>query len=182
MSKTETSLYGKSDDQLLTDAGGYSSPDEYAEQGDTRVVRDLMFSYLVEVTDPAGNKSLEPRDVHRETVLDVDQIGLVALMKGEKNHSFYTTDELNRKNKTGSEVEPVEAEANLSELGEFELAEWLATNNPETGRVWTIDAVLERVGTDKDLANRMLAAENVAQDGDPRDGLVQGLNRIISGD
>jgi len=178
----EVALHGKADDQALRDAGGYESPDEYDEQGDTRVIRDISFAYLVEVKDPSGNSVLESRDALRDAVVTVDQIGLAALMKGEKWHSFYTTAELARKNQTGDASEPVEAEANLSELGEFELAEWLATNNPETGRVWTIDDVLERVGDDKDLANRMLAAENIAQDGDPRDGLVKGLNRIISGD
>lgn len=176
---TETPLYGQAEDQALADAGGYKSPDEYADQGDTRVVRDLQFAYLVEVQDPAGNKSLEPRDVPRDTELNVNQIGLVALMKGERNHSFYTTAELARVNQTGSPAEPVAAEANLSELGEFELAEWLATNNPETGRVWTINDVLERVGTDKDLAQRMLQAEHIRGDNDPRDGLVAGLNKII---
>lgn len=178
---SEVALYGKSDDQLMTDAGGYESPDEYAEQGDTRVIRDLSFGYLVEVTDPAGNKGLEPRDALRDTEVTVDQIGLTALIKGEKYHSFYTTAELNRKSTTGTEAVPVAAEANLSELGEFELAEWLATDNPETGNQWTINDVLERVGTDKDLAQRMLQAENIARDGDPRDGLVKGLTKIIEG-
>jgi hypothetical protein len=36
-------------------------------------------------------------------------------------------------------------------------------------------------GTDKDLAHRLLAAENVATDGDPRKGVEAGLTAIIEG-
>lgn len=179
---SEVALYGQHEDQALAEAGGYESPEEYADQGDTRKVRDLMFSYLVEVTDAAGAKSLEPRDVPRDTEVSVTQIGLSALMKGERNHSFYTTKELERKSNTGRESAPVESEANLSELGEFELAEWLATDNPESGRAWTINDVMEKVGDDKDLAQRMLQAEHIRGDGDPREGLVAGLNKVIAGD
>lgn len=176
-------LYGQAEHAALAEAGGYTSPDDYKDQGDTRKVRDLSFSYIVAIEDPAtGGQVLQPRDVPRDTEVSIKQIGLDALMKGERNHSFYTSEELKRLSATGREVEPVAASTDISELGEFELAEWLDTQNPETGRKWTINEVLEQVGTDKDLANRMLQAENVARDGDPRDGLVQGLTRIIEGD
>jgi hypothetical protein len=174
-------LHGKPVAQTAI-AEGYKSPEEYADQGDTRIIRDVLFGYLVEVQDVSGNSFLEPRDARRNDVVSIDQIGLLALEKGERHHSFYTSAELERMKTTGSPAAPVEAGANLSELGEFELAEWLSTPNPETGKEPTINEVLERVGDDKDLAQRMLAAENVRSSDDPRKGLEQGLTVIIEGD
>lgn len=174
----EAQLYG---DPAAGQASGesYKSPPEYADQGDKRVVRDMLFTYVVQGSDAAGNTFLDTREAQRDEEVTVQQIGLAGLKKGEGNRSFYTTDQLKRKQSTGQESEPVTAETNLSALGEQELAEWLATNNPDTGRPWTINEVLEKVGDDKDLANRMLAAENIRGDGDPRDGLEQGLTKII---
>lgn len=177
MATAEQSLYGAP--QGATNAEGYESPEQYADQGDTRVVRDLMFSYLVQVGEAAGAPVLEPREARRDDEVSIEQIGLQALMLGEKNNSFYTSKQLDRLNKIGRETEPVTAEAEISSMGEFELSEWLATNSPETGRAWTINEVLEKVGSDKDLAHRMLQAENIRSDGDPRDGLEKGLQAII---
>lgn len=177
MSATETNLYG-THPSLKTDEP-YESPEAYADQGDTRVIRNIQFSYLAHTGDnPDGTPVLTPVDIPRDTEVNVDDIGLIALKRGEKFHEFYTTKELEAIKRSGAPVE-VNAEANLSDLGSFELSEWLATNDPDTGRPWTINAVLERVGDDKDLANRMLEAENVRSDGDPRDGLVKGLTAVI---
>lgn len=175
---TEANLHGRA---VQYDAlkSGYSSPGEYADQGDTRMVRDLQFAYTVVQQDAAGNDIVTATSVDRNAVVTTEQIGLIALQKGESNHSFYTTEELDRINKTGQAATPVTAEANLSELGEHELAEWLQTPDPATGREPTINAILERVGEDKDLAQRMLAAENIASKDEPRSGLEKGLTVII---
>lgn len=179
MSVTEEtlSLYGKPSGQVSED---YQSPDAYEGQGDTRVVRNLIFSYLAAVPGAApGTYDLLPVDIRRDEEVTVEQIGLKALANGERDHAFYTTEELKRLRSTGSAAVPVSPEADISSMGPHELAEWLATSDPATGRAWTIDAVLEKVGDDKDLANRMLEAEHVRSDGDPRDGLVKGLTTII---
>lgn len=174
-----TELYGKHVDHAALAAGDYESPDEYADQGDTRVVKDLLFSYLISSSDALGNDVLVAADVRRDEEVTIEQIGLVSLRKGESNHSFYTTQELERIKNPGAGLEVVTAEADVSALGEFELSEWLKTQNPETGREPTIDEVLERVGDDKELAHRMLQAENIATDGEPRKGLELGLSNII---
>jgi hypothetical protein len=69
----------------------------------------------------------------------------------------------------------------VSELGEYELAEWLAGEAEGQTKAPTQAEVLEEVGDDKDLAHRMLQAENIRADGDPRKGLEVGLTRIIQG-
>ncbi|MET0994000.1 MAG: hypothetical protein ABWY20_07915 [Mycobacterium sp.] len=177
---SEASLYGKPPEAKMAEEG-YESPEEYADQGDERTVRDLMFGYLVEYEDANGNKTQEPMNVPRGTVVTTDQIGLVALEQGETNHSFYTSDELEAIEGGGSEAAPVSGDANISELGEYELAEWLASENPETGRQWTINEVLEKVGDDKELAHRMMQAENIRDSDHPRAGLETGLQAIIAG-
>jgi hypothetical protein len=174
----EVGFHG-SDDFVQEEVSKYKSPSEYADQGDTRVVRYLMFTYLVETKDAAGNVVLQPRDVTRGTVLRKDQIGMNALKKGEEEHAFYTSDELDSLERSGNEAPPPGAESNINELGEQELAEWLKTG--KDGGAYTVDEVLDAVGQDKDLAHRMLSAENTATNGDPRKGLAVGLTHIIEG-
>lgn len=175
MAPTAT-LHG-SDDFAETEAVKYKSPKEFKSQDDTRVIRDLQFSYTVETTDAAGNSVIVSRLADRDAEVRVDQIGLLALKKGEDNHSFYTDDELDRKSRTGRETAAPAEDTDISSLGEVELAEWLQTG--KGGKPFTMDEVLEAVGDDKDLAHRMLAAENIASDGDPRAGLEKGLTSII---
>lgn len=161
-------LYGTADANAPVDES-YESPEEYADQGDTRVVRDLSFSYLVAEQDAAGNEVLTPRDVSRDTEVSVEQIGLVALEKGERLHSFYTTKELEALEGGGEEA--VEGGGSLSDMGEYELADWIKGKS--------VNQVLEVVGDDKDLAERMLQAENIATNGDPRTTLEKGLQTVI---
>jgi hypothetical protein len=175
---TEVGLHGKRVDHISLAAGDYISPDEYADQGDTRVIKDIAFAYTITEPAPDGSDVIVSTEVRRDEVVTVEQIGLIALRKGERNRSFYTTAELDRLRSTGSPAAPVTA-AFDSAWGEYELSQWLETENPETGRAWVINDILERVGDDKDLANRMLQAENIRTNGDPRDGLVKGLTSII---
>lgn len=157
----------------------YQPSDAYANQGDTRVVRDLSFAYMVGQEGPDGVLNLIATEVPRNTEVSIEQIGLIALEKGERYNSFYTDKQLERMRNSGTAAAPAGEVTEIGTLGEHELAEWLTSDNPETGRAWTINEVLEKVGDDKDLANRMLAAENIATDGDPRSGLEAGLTKTI---
>ena len=177
---SELSLYGQPPQELAAEAG-YEPAEEYADQGDTRTVRDLMFGYVSASEDAAGNEVLQTHEAYRGDEVTTAQIGLAALKTGEKNHSFYTTEELDRIETAGSPTQPVAPDANIAELGEYELAEWLASENPDTGRQWTINEVLEEVGDDKELAHRMLQAENIRDPEHPRSGLESGLQAIIAG-
>lgn len=175
MATDKTSLlHGKLVNHGSLVAGEYESPAEYADQGDTRVIRDLMFGYTAIQEDAAGVGQIVATEASRNDEVTLDQIGLLALQKGEANHSFYTTKELEvLRNPSAAAPEGGVTLSNLSEQGEYELAEWLENESP------TINDILEAVGDDKDLAHRMLQAENIATDGDPRKGLEVGLTRII---
>jgi hypothetical protein len=174
-----TKLHGKP--RLSKNLEDYSSPEEYSGQGNTRIVRDLMFSYTAEYKDPAGASVLEPVDVMRGTELGVDEMGLLALEKGERHHSFYTDAERKTLESGGDPSKPASlSEESVSEMGEFELSEYIGGNNP-TGKALNVDETVALAGTDKDLAHRLLQAENVATDGDPRKGVEAGLTAIIEG-
>src|SRR5262252_6747489 len=164
-------------DPTAAETEGYESPDEYDGQGDDRVVRNLRFLYTVQTEDPAGMKVVEPREALAGETVTLDQIGQIALMKGEKSHAFYTTEERERIEAGANPDQPLSpAEGgDVSSLGEYELAEYIKENN------LTVNETVGLAGTDKDLAHRLLQAENIATDGEPRKGVEAGLTAIIEG-
>jgi hypothetical protein len=173
----ELELHGKRRGQ--SDIEGYESPDEYKEQDD-RMVRDLMFSYTAAVEDPSGTTVLEPVDVRRNEILKTEEMGLLALKKGEDNHSFYTTAErqlIEAGQNPGSPVTLTEG-GGPSEMGEHELADYIKGENPQ-GRALRPQEVVDLAGGDKELAHRLLMAENIASDGDPRKSVERGLTAVI---
>jgi len=164
-------------DPTAAETEGYESPEEYADQGDDRVVRALRFLYTVQTEDPAGMKVVEPREALSGETVTLDQIGLIAQMKGEKAHSFYTTEERERIEAGANPDQPLSPGegGDVSSLGEYELAEYIKENN------LTVNETVGLAGTDKDLAHRLLQAENIATDGEPRKGVEAGLTAIIEG-
>jgi len=154
----------------------YDEADNYS--GDDRVVRVLSFAYTVAVEDPSGLKSIEVREAHRGDTVTLEQIGLIAQTKGEKAHSFYT-DEEREALEEGRDPDAPEGSAgasgSISEMGEYELAEYIKEQN------LTVGDTVALAGTDKDLAHRVLQAENIATDGEPRKGVEAGLTAIIEG-
>jgi hypothetical protein len=170
-------LYGKP--KTAVDEG-YSGGDDYSGQGDTRIVRDLMFSYMAASSDPSGITVLEPVDCYRGEEISVEQMGLIAQEKGERLHSFYTDAEREALESGADPNQPLQltSGSSLAEMGEYELAEYIQGSNPE-GKKLSVDETVALAGTDKDLAHRLLQAENVATDGDPRAGVEKGLTAII---
>lgn len=172
-------LYGQPPAEVTLE--GYESPEEYGGQGDSRIVRDLLFSYMTQRKDPAGQTVLEPVNVPRGTELTLEQMGLMAQEMGERNHSFYTDDEREILEGGGNpEGGTLPAEGGVTDMGEYELAEYIGGSNP-SGKPLNVDDTIALAGDDKDLAHRILQAENVATDGDPRKGVEVGLTAIIEG-
>jgi hypothetical protein len=163
-------------DPALKAGEGYETPDEYAGQGDTRVVRALRFLYTVGIEDPAGNTVVESREAFMGEEVSLDQIGLLAQKKGEEEHLFYTDDERERleagQNPDAS-AQAVSESGDISSLGEYELAGYIKENN------LTVNQTVGLAEGDKDLAHRLLLAENIATDGEPRKGVEAGLTSII---
>jgi len=162
-------------DPVASAGEGYEVPEEYSGQGDDRVIRALRFIYTVQIDDPIGLKVIEPREAMNGETVTLEQIGLLAQMKGEESHAFYTDDERERLEEGGNPDEPPSPDSggDLSSMGEYELAEYIKANN------LTVNATVALAGDDKDLAHRLLQAENIATDGEPRKGVEAGLTSII---
>jgi len=170
-------LHGADPNAAMED---YESPEEYADQGDDRMVRALSFIYTVQTTDPSGAPIITTNEVKSGAVVTIEQIGSLALRKGEESHSFYTSDEREAV-EAGRDPDAVGTGAALasggsvSDLGEYELAEHIKNEN------LTVQQTIDLAGGDKDLAHRLLQAENIATDGEPRKGVETGLTAIIEG-
>jgi hypothetical protein len=175
-----TELHGI--DPTATESAGYNVPDEYSGQGDDRVVRNLRFLYTVQTEDPTGMNVIEPREALAGETVTLDQIGLIAQMKGESSHAFYTDDERERLEAGGNPDKPLSPSSggDVNSMGEYELAEYIKGSNPD-GKELTVSETVALAGTDKDLAHRILQAENIATDGEPRKGVEAGLTSIIEG-
>jgi hypothetical protein len=165
-------------DPAAAAGSGYETPEEYSGQGNTRVIRALRFLYTVGVEDPAGNVIVESREAFMGEEVNIDQIGLLAQMKGEESHAFYTDEERERLEagqNPDAAGQAVTSGSDVSSLGEYELAGYIKENN------LTVNQTVDLAAGDKDLAQRLLLAENIATDGEPRKGVEAGLTAIIEG-
>lgn len=175
-----TELYGK--DTTEQDAGEYESPEEYSGQGDDRIVKNLGFLYEVATEDAAGNRVITGKEARHGETVTLEQMGLLGQMKGESSGAFYTTAERERleAGENPDDTAASGAGGDVSSMGEYELAEYIKGSNPE-GSALTVQQTVDLAGTDKDLAHRVLQAENIATDGEPRKGVEAGLTAIIEG-
>jgi len=169
-------------DPTEKESAGYEVPEEYSGQGDDRIVRNLRFLYTVQSEDPTGTTVIEPREALAGETVTLEQIGLIAQMKGEKSHAFYTDTERERIEAGANPDQPLSpgSSGDVSSMGEYELAEYIKGANPE-GKELTVNETVALAGNDPDLAHRLLQAENIATDGEPRKGVEAGLNAVISG-
>src|SRR5215831_13663565 len=155
---SEMSIYGK--DTSVSELEGYESPDEYANQGDTRTVKHLMFPWLVASPNPAhadGPDILKERVAQQGEEVTIEELGPMALERGERLGSFYTDAELEA---LASEGAPEEAAAEGAapagdEMGVHELAEYIETNHPN------VDETVALAKGDPDAAQRVLEAEGI---------------------
>jgi len=175
---SEMSIYGK--DTSVSELEGYESPDEYANQGDTRTVKHLMFPWLVASPNPAhadGPDVLKERVANQGEQVTIEELGPMALERGERLGSFYTDAELEalaqgEAGGEGEEAAPAELAAG-DEMGVHELAQHIETNHPN------VDETVALAKGDPEAAKRVLEAEGIATGGDPRAGVSKGLAAII---
>lgn len=158
--------------------------------GDTRKVKHLQFPFSQVGPHPTNPDAqvLRSRVALRDQVVPISAMTKYDLDRGEALGSFYSDEELARESAgfdAGGGAESDEEFVVLGEAGEAELAEYIRSDNP-TGKRLIIDETLALVNDDSvapdqrvDFAKRLLAAESIATDGDPRDGVVNGLNAII---
>jgi hypothetical protein len=171
---SEMSVYGK--DLHHESLADYESPDEYANQADTRTIKHLMFPWMVESANPAhadGPNVLKERVAVQGEVVTLEELGTLALEKGERLGSFYTDAELAGPPTATPLAAGGEAASNTSEWGVPELVQYIETNKPN------VDDTVALAQGDPEAAKRVLEAETEATDGDPRAGVTKGLAAVI---
>jgi hypothetical protein len=172
------SIYGK--DTTSSDLAGYESSEDYTDQGDSRTVKHLMFPFLVESPNPSmpdAGPVLKERTLSQGDTITTEELGPLALERGERLGSFYTDKELKALEAgpapVEGEVAQLEAGSASDEMGVHELTEYIEQNHPN------VDDTIALAKGDPEAAARVLEAEGIATGGDPRSGVTKGLTAII---
>jgi len=168
------SVFGKSlKSESLAD---YQSPEEYS--GDTRTIKHLMFPWLVETESPMfpGESILTERVANRGEEVTVEELGPLALEKGERLGAFFTDAELEAMKEEAEAAEaPAEVEAtNPGSMSVDELADYIEEHKPN------VDQTVALADNDPEQAQKVLDAETQATGGVPRAGVEKGLEAIIA--
>jgi hypothetical protein len=170
------SVFGK--DMHHENIADYTGDDAFKKQKDSRVVKFLMFPFMVESPNPThsgGEPVLKERVGKQNEVISIEELGPLALERGERLGAFYTDAEL--AGATPEQIEAGEAEpVNFAEWGVPELTEYIEKNQPN------IADTVAMAQEDPEAAGRVLEAETAATDGDPRSGVVKGLQKVQAGD
>lgn len=183
MAKEQLELYGSDlTHQRLQD--GYETDDAYSKQGDTRVVKFLQFPVHVKTASPMfpGAEVYQERLLVRGDKVTVQELGLIALEKGERLGAFFTDQELaaGQAGMPATSVavssEELEDNAQLNELGEGELVTWLSGEGAK--KAPNIEEIMQAVGDDKDFAKRVIEAEQQRDKDDPRSSLIDKLTKV----
>jgi len=161
----------------------YEVADDYAgQEGEGRVVKHLLYSALVDVPNPSNpDQTVRVEKVYRQgETVPPEELNDYNLERGERLGSFYTDEELENEAHLAPPGPPAAAppgeQPSFDEMGESELADYIMQNKPNVG-----DTVA-MAQNNPDTAQRLLEAEHIATDGEPRAGVVKGLNAIIEGE
>lgn len=129
-----------------------------------RTIKTVFFSWYDE--GPSTTTGKKRRFVRRARRGETVDLPADAIKRGEELGAFVTDEDEQADAAAESSVDASTATAS-------ELAEWIEDARPNVGE--TVDAA----GDDPDAARKLLEAEESATGGKPRQGVVDGLNRII---
>lgn len=134
-------------------------------EGNVRKVKHVRFEHYVEEPDPISGKTRLARRVAKAG--DVVEIPReVDRELGARHGAFFTDEELKA-------VEAPQGEVPVAEKSDQQLIDWISEDKPN------VDDTVGAAGTDPDLAQRILDAETAATGGDPREGVLKGLTKVI---
>lgn len=127
-----------------------------------REIKIRSFTWREEIENPVtGKVGAVTRQAAYGSVVDLPDH---AIERGEALNAFFTDEDR-------AEADATEDETYLQDMDDEELAEWVSSS--------TIPQVVNAANDDPDLAQRLLDAENAATGNDPRNGLVEGLAKVL---
>jgi hypothetical protein len=168
------------------------TPQEVEGGGNVVYVKHKLFTYRVPVLDADGEPIVRQdkhgrertktsiRHAKRFEALNLDDVPEEEYQRGEALGAFFTDDEVAAIRSGGSSSGEGETEGGASSAPEGlnfdsqdELVAWIQNSTP------TVAAVIAAADNDPDKAEALLAAEEEATGGQPRKGVVDGLNKIL---
>lgn len=178
-----------------SDLSKFEASEKFKDQKDSRTVKHLMFTYHVIAPSPMipGEEVIMERTARQGDVIDLDELGTYYLHRGEALDAFFTDDELARYNRgepiyalppgetadvlPGGQgaIEPAEFEGTgvFAEMGSHEMVAYMEEHKP------SIDQLSELINNDPDAARRLLEAENIVTDEDPRVDVEKLVQKVI---
>jgi hypothetical protein len=144
-------------------------------------IRHAQFHYYVEtegVNRETGEKvpRLARRIATRDQVVDIPR--QEDIDRGEAYHAFYTEDDYAEQEREAAEAagdDIADATTDGPASHEYDdLVAWIRDAKPNAARV------VEEAGTDGELAQLLIDAENEASGGDPRKSVTEPLTKIAS--
>jgi hypothetical protein len=168
----QPSVFGKSmQSESLAD---YESPEEFS--GDTRTIKHLLFPWMVETESPMfpGETILTERTAKQGDEVSVEELGPLALEKGERLGAFFTDAELAAQEEAEAPAAVAAPEGEPGQMSVDELAQYIEEHHPN------VDQTIALADNDPEQALKVLDAETQATSGVPRAGVEKGLEAIIA--
>jgi len=173
---------------------------EQAQQSDLRPVRVRVrqLDYLTRGVNPLGNEvekmatgygpgdprldpttrpALDPDSQEYANAVSDFKFGQLILVRPQAYVGLIESGavrDVETDSETGEEIEPEEELLDVNTATADDLADWIRTERP------TVNDVVQASGGDPDVARKLLEAEGLAHEGEPRKGVVEGLSAVIS--
>lgn len=146
----------------------------------TLKVKMLSFPYRVREPNPQNpdEEVWLMRDAVQDEEIDEDNMHPYDIERGERLGAFYTEEELDAQEE-GVEGTVTGETGDPADMTPEELAEYIGGSNPQ-GKKLTVQETVDLSEGDPEFAQDLLAAENILTGNDPREGVVRGLQEVIS--
>jgi hypothetical protein len=148
---------------------------------ETRTIKHGYFWYMVpelHVYDGQEQERYVERTAFQGETIEIPRP--VDLERGETHGAFYTDAELEAMAEEAQPAATAETtEVALGDLDDEELVDWLMSTGEFDGQKKpNASEVVEAVGDDADLAERVIEAENKATGNQPRSSVVDALQKV----
>ena len=145
--------------------------------GDTVDVIRTAYGPGMSPNNPANDPNLDRESQEYQDKLDDYQHGELVMLRPHQYVGLIKSGAVRDVQTDESGEEIVEEDVELLDVSTAsvdDLVDWIRTERP------TVQDVVDASGGDGDVARKLLEAEGIASDGEPRKGVLEGLTAVIS--
>jgi hypothetical protein len=126
--------------------------------------------------DPANRPDLDPESQEYADAISDYQHGQLILLRPAAYIGLISSGAVRdvQTDESGEEVIEDEEVLDVNSASVEELADWIRTERP------TVNDVIKASDGNPEVAQKLLEAESIAQNGEPRNGVLRGLSAVIS--